>query len=108
MCCAIHSRASGFSPAKSGNCCNSSDVTRSESVCGIGPSLSISHVLVDEVEHNGAFANAIGNAADRTVADVTDGEDARHIGFEQVWIAIQVPARWALPVTQQVRAGHKE
>ena len=40
-------------------------------------------VLVDEPDADGAFTGAGGDALDRALADVSDREDSREVGFEQ-------------------------
>src|SRR4029453_7579783 len=70
--------------------------------------LSIAHVPADEVEHDGTFTDTIGNTADRSIADVADGKDAGHAGFEQVRIAVEFPPRRALAASEEICAGEEE
>ena len=44
--------------------------------------LQITEVAMNKLDANAAFANARGNAFNGTMANITDSEDARNIGFE--------------------------
>src|SRR5580698_3315257 len=95
---AIHSMASRFSSAKRGNGNKSAAVNCWASGSGMAFPLSVPHVLVDKVGHHGAFAHAVGNPADRSVAHIADGKYTRHVGFEQVRVTVEIPARGPFPV----------
>jgi hypothetical protein len=60
---------------------------------------SIREVLADEVKHDGAFADAVGDSADRPIANVADGEDAGDVGFEEIGVTLEGPAWRAFAVT---------
>src|ERR687893_1221308 len=61
------------------------------------------HVLVDELDGDGAFADGGGAALDRTVAHVTSDEDAWHARLQQERVPIWPPAFGTLPCLHQIR-----
>src|SRR5277367_3026705 len=61
-----------------------------------------------ELDNDGAFANAGGDAFYGAVAHIADDKDAGDIGFEQARITIERPRRGPLAVAHQVRTVENE
>ncbi len=49
---------------------------------------------MNELNGDGTFANARGDALGRAAANITGGEDARETGFEQIGITIETSNLW--------------
>src|SRR5207244_6703695 len=64
----------------------------------------VSQRLVDERDRHAALADRGRDALDRSVADVTAGEDARHARLEQIGITLELPGA----AGRHVRAGQHE
>jgi hypothetical protein len=62
------------------------------------PRLSIGQILTNEIQHNGPFADAVGDAPHGSIANIADSEDTGDVGFQQERIALQLPARWPLAI----------
>src|SRR5262249_1846807 len=67
--------------------------------------LYLAQVLVDELYCYGTLPDSGGHALHRTVANVTYGEDAGHVGFKQKGIAFQRPSLRPCSLPQKIRAG---
>src|SRR5208282_2291348 len=61
-----------------------------------------------ELDDDGAFADAGGDAFYRAVANIADDKDAWDIGFQQAGIAVESPRCRPLAVAHQVRPGEDE
>src|SRR5271155_4215218 len=61
-----------------------------------------------ELDDDGAFTDARGDALHGTVADIADDKNARDIGFEQAGIAVESPRSGALAIVEEVWTGENE
>src|SRR5258705_12749400 len=64
--------------------------------------------MVNELDGNGAFADAGSDALNGAMAHIADDEDAGDAGFKERGIAIDAPALGALAVAQEIGAGEYE
>ena len=58
-----------------------------------------------ELNDDGAFADAGCDSLYGAVADIADDKDARDVGFQQAWIAVESPGCGTLAIAKEVRAG---
>src|SRR5207248_6609002 len=65
-------------------------------------------ILMNELNGHRAFSYSRSHALDGPVADVAYRKDARDVGFEQAWIAIERPSMSLLPIAGEVGAGEHE
>src|SRR5271166_2860967 len=63
---------------------------------------------MDELDGHRSFAYARGYSFHRTMPDISHSKDARHIGFQEEWIAIERPLFRVLAVLGQFRSGKNE
>src|SRR5580704_8186806 len=71
-------------------------------------SLYLGQILMHELDDDGTFTDARGDAFYRTVADIADDENAWDVGFEQAGIAIEGPGRGAFAIAKEVWTGEDE
>ncbi len=68
----------------------------------------LAQILMNKLHGHRAFANAGRDTLDGAVAHIAHGKNARHIGFQEEGIALQIPTLGALSIDDQVRASQKK
>src|SRR5687768_15555818 len=101
----MRSRSSAGNPSKSGNRRRNSSLVVSPSI--VTPSYR-SEIAMDEVNRHGALAGRRCDAPHGVVPDIAGHEDPGHIGLQEIWRTVKLPAGRRLAILHQIGAREDE